>query len=68
MPPSNPGWADTNASWISGQVLLANFEATNALPSTPIGAAKGPLIKTESNFSTSISFEIFNSQYQGKKV
>ena len=28
--------------WISGQVLLAYFVATNALPSTPIGADNGP--------------------------
>ena len=45
MPPSKPGCADTNVIWISGQDVFANGVATNALPSTPMGAANGPELR-----------------------
>ena len=45
MPPSKPGCAATNVIWTSGHDVFANFVATNALPSTPIGAANGPVVR-----------------------
>ena len=42
MPPSNPGCADTDVIWISGQEELPYLVSRNAFPSTPIGAASGP--------------------------